>query len=406
MKLRIKVVGAVAAALLVIAACGSDDKGGVSGSTEPATEESSDGGGQGEITIGFAAALTGDGAAGDVPALEGLEYAVDQFNASGGLDGHTIRVISKDMKSDPALGGTVTEELIADGAQVILGPAFPGMAAGVIQAAGAKGIPVLSIASTQPEYVVVGGAPAFLTAFGDNVQASAAAEFALGQGARTVFTVSSPDLSYTRNTPVFFVQAFENGGGKSIGDVTFSLGQTDFSAQVTKIANLDEQPDAIYTAMFPPDTSNFIRALRSAGVKTRIVGADGFDLAALLDAGAEALEGTWFTTHGWNTPGTAFADFLDGITAANGKAPEGPALAALGYAVVQVLDAAVTKAGSIDPEAIAEALGGLENVDTITGSITYQGTDGVPKKTVTIGAIEGGEFVYKDAFVPEFIAVP
>ena len=60
----------------------------------------------------------------------------------------------------------------------------------------------------------------------------------------------------------------------------------------------------------------------------------------------------------------------------------------------------------LDPEAIAEALGSLENVDTITGSITYQGTDGVPKKTVTIGAIEGGKFVYKDAFVPEFIAVP
>ncbi len=405
MKQRIKVVGALAAALLMFAACGSDDDDGSSGSTDTSTDVSS-GGEKEEITIGFAAALTGDGAAGDVPALEGLEYAADQFNANGGLDGHMIRVISKDMKSDSALGGTVTEELIADGAQVILGPAFPGMAAGVIQAAGDKGIPVLSIASTQPEYVVVGGSPAFLTAFGDNVQASAAAEFALAQGAKTVFTVSSPDLSYTGNTPAFFVQAFENGGGSSLGDVTFSLGQTDFSAQVTKIANLDEQPDVIYTAMFPPDTSNFIRALRAADVDTRIIGADGFDLAALLDAGADALEGTWFTTHGWNTPGTAFADFLEGITAANGKAPDGPALAALGYSVVQVLDAAVTKAGSIDPQAIADALAGLENVESVTGSITYQGTDGVPKKTVTIGAIEGGQFVYKDAFVPEFIAVP
>ena len=137
MKQRIKVVGALAAALLMISACGGDDDEGSSASTEASTDVSS-GGEKEEITIGFAAALTGDGAAGDVPALEGLQYAADQFNANGGLDGHMIRVISKDMKSDSALGGTVTEELIADGAQVILGPAFPGMAAGVIQAAGDK----------------------------------------------------------------------------------------------------------------------------------------------------------------------------------------------------------------------------------------------------------------------------
>ena len=359
-----------------------------------------------ELIVGFAGGFTGDCAVSDLPALDGMKFAADQVNAMGGLDGHPVKIISKDTQSDSATGGTVAQELIDQGAAVLVAPCFPGLAAGVIQAGGKAGVPVISVASTQPEFVVVGGSPAYLAAFGDNVQASAAAEYALKNGAKSVFTVSSPDLSYTQNTPKFFVDAFAKGGGTSLGDVTFSLGQTDFSAQVTQIANLPEQPDVIYTAMFPPDTSNFVRALRSAGVKTRIMGADGWDSTSLLDAGAEALEGSWFTTHGAGTAGSSFAAFIDGLNASTGKPSDGPAFAALGNSTLQIIAAAVEKAGAIDPAAIAAALPELENVATVTGNVTYKGTNGVPKKDVTIGVVEGGKFTYPETFTPAYIAQP
>ncbi len=397
--------GLVVPVLLVAACGGSSDSGGSSESGSASASAS--GGGSGEpLVVGFAGGLTGDAAVGDVAALEGMTYCIDQVNANGGIDGHPVELIAKDMKSDTALGGTVAQELIDSGVDVLVGPAFPGMAVGVVQAAAAAGIPVLSAVATQPEYTVVGGAPVYLAAFGDNVQAAAAAEYALKEGAKTSFTVSSPDLTYTSNTPKWFAEVFEAGGGKNLGDVTFNLGQTDFSAQVTEIANLPEEPDVIFTAMFPPDTSSFIRALRAAGVKSRMIGADGFDTVALLDAGADAVEGTWFTTHGWNTDGTPFADYVAGVEKANGAPPEAPALSALGCSTVQVIEAAVKAAGSVDPAAIAAALPNLENVETITGTISYAGTTGVPGKTVTIGGIEGGEFVFKDAFVPANIPQP
>jgi branched-chain amino acid transport system substrate-binding protein len=388
----------------LLAACSSStssESSAASGSAAPAAS----GGGEG-LLVGFAGGFTGDCAVGDVPALEGLQYAADEYNAKGGIAGHQVTIVSKDTKSDSATGGTAAQELIDEGAQVLVAPCFPGMAAGVIQAGGKAGVPVISAASTQPEFVVVGGSPAYLAAFGDNVQASAAAEYALRNGAKSVFTVSSPDLSYTQNTPKFFVDAFAKGGGTTLGDVTFSLGQTDFSAQVTQIANLPQQPDIIYTAMFPPDTSNFVRALRAAGVKTRIMGADGWDSASLLEAGADSLDGSWFTTHGASVPGTPFADFLDGLTKATGKASDGPAFAALGYSTLQIIAAAVEKAGSVDPAAIAAALPELENVATVTGTISYKGTNGVPKKDVTIGVVEGGKFSYPETFTPSYIAQP
>ena len=335
-----------------------------------------------------------------------MEYQVDEINKAGGIDGRQIELIIKDMKSDPALSGTVTQELLDAGAQVIIGPAFPGMGAGAVQTAAKAGVPVLSATSTQPEYVVVGGSKAYLVAFGDNVQAAASAEYALAQGFKTAYTLTSPDLSYTELAPKYFTEAFENGGGKTIGDAGFSIGQQDFAAQVTKIQSLDPQPDVIYTSMFPPDVGVFVRQLRSAGIKAPLYGADGCDQQALIDLAGEDANGIVFTTHGFPTPGGAFEAFIDGLTEFQGKAPEAPALASLGGDTILVVQAAIEEAGSTDPEAIAEALANLKDVEVVNGSITYAGTSGVPSKTVAMVEIEDGAFVFRQSMIPAFIPEP
>jgi hypothetical protein len=38
--------------------------------------------------------------------------------------------------------------------------------------------------------------------------------------------------------------------------------------------------------------------------------------------------------------------------------------------------------------------------------VTYKGTNGVPKKDVTIGVVEGGKFSYPETFTPAYIAQP
>ena len=383
---------ALAAATGALACGGSGDDGGGSESDK--------------IVIGAALGLVGDAAPGDVPASEAMEYQVDLINKAGGIDGKQVELIVKDMKSDPALSGTVTQELLDAGAQVIIAPAFPGMGAGVVQTAAKAGVPVLSATSTQPEYVVVGGSKAYLVAFGDNVQAAASAEYALAQGFKTAYTLTSPDLSYTDLLPKFFAEAFENGGGTTIGDAGFSIGQQDFAAQVTKIQALDPQPDVIYTGMFPPDTGVFVRQLRSAGVKAPLYGADGCDQQPLIDLAGKDADGIVFTTHGFPTPGGAFEAFMTGLTEFQGKPPEAPALASLGGDTILVVQAAIEAAGSTDPKAIAEALAELEDVEVVSGSITYAGTNGVPSKTVAIVEIEDGAFVFKETITPAFIPEP
>jgi len=68
--------------------------------------------------------------------------------------------------------------------------------------------------------------------------------------------------------------------------------------------------------------------------------------------------------------------------------------------------AAVEQAGSTDPKAIADALAQLKDVEVVSGTITYAGTDGVPMKTVSIVEVENGKFVFKEAITPTFIPKP
>ena len=356
------------------------------------------------LIIGAAVGLTGDAASGDVPLSSAMKYVVEELNKNGGIAGHPVKLIIKDTKSDPALGATVANELLQEGAQIMVGPAFPGMAVGVIQAAAAKNVTVLGGVSTQPEYVKVGGAKAYLVAFGDNVQAAAIAEYALKQGYKTVYTLVSPDLSYTAKLPVFFDDVFAKGGGKEIGTDTFSVGQQDFSAQVTKIAGLNPKPDCIYTGMFTPDVGIFLKQLRAAGVTVPVLGSDGDDQQALIDFAGKDAEGLVFSTHGFASPGSDLEKLVAAYTAWNGgKAPEANAFAGLGGDCIAIIKAAVEAAGSLDPKAIGDALANLENLKVVTGVVTYKGTDGVPLKTVSIAAVENGKFVLKEQLIPSYI---
>ncbi len=393
MSLQRRIIALSAASVLLLSGCSAADNG--SGGSDDKV-----------LVVGLAIGLTGDAAAGDVPMLAGITYAADQINAAGGVNGITIKVISKDMQSDSALGGTVAQELVDEGAHVLVGPAFPGMASGVLQVAGSNGIPVIAGCSTQPEYTLMSSADVFLAAFGDNVQNAAVAEYVLGEGLKKAFVVSSPDMTYTGNGAEFFADAFEHGGGTVVDRATYSIGQTDFSPLVTTIAAQKENIDVIYSPMFPPDLPSFVRVLRSAGVTTPVVGPDGYHTAEVLAAGQEALNGTVFATHGFETPGSPLAEFIDAASKADPTILDGPALAGLGSTVVQIIAEALKISGSTDSAEITAALKQITGLDTVTGEISYVGTNGVPKKSVTIGGVVDGDFVYLDSFVPSYIPNP
>ncbi len=358
-----------------------------------------------EIVIGAATAQTGGLAPYDQPALAGLRMAVQELNAKGGLDGkYKINLVIKDTRSDTAQTATAAQELIDAGAKILITPcdADPSISAG--QLTQPLGIPTLTLCGTAPVLTEAVGDVMFGTYPADNVQAAAVAEFAISEGKRTVYLLTSPDTTYVANLPEYFGAVFEKKGGKIVGRGTFTMNQPDFSAEITNIKALPEQPDLIMTAAYEPDFPAFIQQLRAAGVTIPVYGADGIGTPTIKALG-KLVEGVVYTGAGYPEPGSRLEAFNDAFTKYAGHAPEST-YEANGYEIGLILDEAVRVAGSDESAAIRDAIAGLKDFEGVTGKITYAGTSRMPLRPVVLMRYEDGDAKYIATVIPDAADVP
>lgn len=342
------------------------------------------------LVIGLATAQTGGLAPYDQPNLAGLQMKIDEINAAGGIAGKfPIQTIIKDTRSDSAQTALVAQELVDAGAQLIITPcdADPSIAAGMITQS--AGIPAISFCATTPTLPLAVGDYMFSNYPADNVQAAILAAYAVESGYKTAYILTSPDSAYTLKLPQYFGEAFTAKGGTLLGEGTFSMGQQDFGAEVTKIAAMDPKPDVIMTSAYEPDFPAFVRQLRGAGVTTPILGSDGIDSPTTFGLG-DLVEGVVFSTAGHATVGSPLEAFNVKWTEKTGAAPD-TIYIANGYDLGLIIEAAVTAADSLDPAAIREGIANLENLQGVTGPITFKGTIGMPLRSVSLVRIKAGD---------------
>ena len=403
----------VAVAALGLAACGSDDASDSTSAPAPteapgataapgATSAPSDCTLDEPLKIGYAADFD-LGGIGDVPASSAAQFVIDQVNAAGGVGGKPVEYEIKQISQTPpdyAAAQRAVQELIDGGADILLGPPFSDYGAPLLEVTKGE-LPVLFVTSTE----VTLSDPAqgaFLVSFNDRVQASAAAEFAGKQGYQTAVTMSSSDIPYLNITTSAFTEVFTGAGGTVDTDLTFNLGDTDFSSQVNEIADMDPQPDVIYSAFFLPEAGVFLKQLREAGVTSAVISADGFDASLIWTIGADA-EGVFFTSHTFPGEGNNVQAFLDDYATSDLPAIETVAFGALGADAAQIAIAAVEAACSTDGAALIDAISKL-TVEVTTGTTSYVGTGGTPKRDVAIITVTDGAPALADSFYPSTIA--
>lgn len=361
--------------------------------------------GEDEVVIGYFVAITGELAPYD--SLPGAQCMVDIVNDNGGvLGGKKLKLISRDIKSDPALAGTAAQELIEKGAVALLGPPTDGTLIPGGMMAQPHQIPVLSVGSTQPQWPLAVPDVGYLVPYGDNASASAAAQYAWEQGYKTAYLMVSHDIgSYSLVTPEFFADAFEHLGGKILGRMTYNAGLSDYSQQVTEFAHMDPKPDLIFSAFIVPDGGVFVRQLAAAGINIPVMGTDGFDDPALIEVGGKGAELVTFTTHGFPSEGSKLKWFYDectnrGFTVQN-------IFFGLGGESVEVVRYAIEQAGSTVPGEINAAIKEIENLPGVTtDSITFKDRGGIPLKRMSMVTVKDGKFQEIGKIMPDYVAPP
>lgn len=337
--------------------------------------------------IGFAADQSEAGGFADIPIAEAAQHFVDLINCTGGANGTPVELIVEDVQGNPEVAQRAASDLVAAGAHVILGPPFADTGQPVLQTVNASRA-VIFVASTEP-VVADPSIYSFLTTFDDTGQAEAAAQFAIDEGYTRAITFSSEGPYFGYN-PEVFTEKFEELGGEVVLDQSYvPFEDFDFATQANAVADVADGSEILYSAMIAPQVDALRGQIEELGVEIAYIGADAFDVSGIV--AVENNEGIYYTTHGFPDPGSRFDTLLTSLEAATGEASESPGFVGLaGDAVIAAVDGFLT-AGSTDPIEIAEAIAGLSDLEVITTTTGYAGTEGVPDRPVFVLQIVDGE---------------
>ncbi|MBO1901798.1 ABC transporter substrate-binding protein [Leucobacter weissii] len=352
-------------ALIVTAGCSSSENG------EP-------GGSGDEIAIGFALSQSGNMAGFDAEPGAAAQLAVDQINADGGIDGKQIRVIQKDVASDPETVGVVAQEFLQEGVDLIVTPCDFDLSSPALIAAQAAEVPAISICAGDPKTadLTTIGDFSFTANAGSDVEGATGASWAFDQGWESAYLLQDESIEYTKSAGAYFAGAFEELGGTIVGKDSFPGGDSiDISAQISSIKALPELPDFIYVASWNPAGATAMKQIREAGIDVPLVGPNALDGQTLLDilGGAGDVYYTAFACYEYCSGAATQEDldaFVADFTESNGSGPSS-SYALLGYNMVLAIQNALTGADLSSGATLRDALQSAGPVATPIGEMTY-----------------------------------
>jgi len=340
------------------------------------------------VVLGAIYNLTGSQAGLDIPSSRGARLAVDEANRSGGVLGRPVRLVLEDGESRPEVIAAKTAAALADNPSMsaLFGLSDTDMVLAAAPVAAEHRRVFLTSGATSPLLPAEVPEYLFLACFGDNVQAAAAAEWAYHDlEARTVAVLLNATTSYTRLLHGYFQTRFAELGGRVVSVESYTPG--DIGPAIGRLG----KADIVFVAAVPEDVVEAVRLLRAAGIEAPIVGGDGFDVKDSWRNHPEFAR-VFFTTHaylGADNPDPRVVAFRKAYAEAfPGSDPD--AFAALGYDAARLLIAAVTAAGSPDPEKVRKALAGIHRFEGVTGTIGYPPGGRIPTKSVSILEIDNG----------------
>ena len=347
------------------------------------------------IKIGVNMELSGGVATYGQSTLSGIELAVKQANDAGGIDGKQIELVKYDNKSDSAEATTIATKLMTqDGVLAVMGPATSGGFKATIPVANKNKIPVISGSATVDDVTVDANGVkeyAFRICYNDSFQGTVLAQYASNSlSSKTAIVLKDVANDYCKGGASSFITAFTAAGGTIAAEESFNTNDTDFSAILTKIKDLNF--DVILLSAYYQEAGLVIKQARALGIDCPIIGPDGYDSPSLVElAGADALNNVYYTNHYSSLdqdPGVL--KFISDFNAEYGKDPD--SFNALGYDLAKFTIDAIARAaeaGELSGETVKAALESTTDFAGVTGTFSIDENHN-PVKGIVIIKLENG----------------
>ena len=347
---------------------------------------------KGDAVIYVAVPLSGFMANGGQTVLGGVRLAAEEINRSGGLLGYRLVVRPLDDEADSDVAVSQVQEIreaLDRGERVVavIGHLNSGQTLAAMEQYQGLDLVVITPTSSEKSLTERGYRNFFRVNADDTVQAAADAQFLTEElGARRVAVIHN-DTEYGRGLADLLIEELEERGAEAVLTLEVAEGQSRYEQEVAQVVTAE--PDAVFYAGYEIEAPYLRMALVEAGVEAPMLASDGAFLGATIDEAAGTAEGMYVSAFAPSPENVADDRWFEAYQAVEYRNPD--TYSVNGYVAMEVLTEAAREAGSLDDDAIAEALR-QHTLPTLLDGLRYQADGDLVDAQIWIYQVQDGQF--------------
>jgi branched-chain amino acid transport system substrate-binding protein len=320
-----------------------------------------------QIKLGVAGPITGGSAAFGAQLKNGVEQAVEDINAAGGILGQKIVISVGDDRADPKEGRSVANKFVGDGIKFVVGHFNSGVTNAASEVYEENGILMVTPSATSPTVTDKKRWNVFRTCGRDDQQGGIAGSIIAQRFKGKRVAVVHDKTTYGQGLADETRKAMNAKGIKEIFYEGVNKDEKDHTALVSKLKAA--KPDLVYWGGLHDAGGLILKQMRDGGLQAPLMGGDGItddEFAVIAGPGAE---GTLMTFSPDPRKNPANKDIVEVFRKKRGFEPQAYTL--YSYAAVQIIKQAAEQAKSLDPKKVAEVMHSGKAFKTVLGDITY-----------------------------------
>jgi branched-chain amino acid transport system substrate-binding protein len=343
--------------------------------------------------------LSGTGATAGTMFKSGIELAVKDVNASGGILGRKLEVTNMDTQTNPGIAKALVVRAIDDGAFAIFGPVFSGSI--MISQTETRRAEVPNFTAAAGALVTQQGSPyIFRTGLTQVNSMPKAARYIARNLKVKKIAVLFVNNDFGKPGRDAIVGALKTYGVEVVADISTEAGQLDFSAPIVKVKQAGAE--AVFVYLNEEESARAVRELRKQGWDKPIVGDVTLLSQKVIDLAGDAANGVvGHSEMSADAPIAGVKMVRDKFVKEYNFIPDHNGIK--GYQGVYMLKAAIQKVGKFDRVAVAKQLHGMTikvaDEPGVLMDVTFDDKGDIDRDSFLI-EIKGGKPVVKEVLPP------
>jgi branched-chain amino acid transport system substrate-binding protein len=319
-----------------------------------------------DVKLGVAGPITGPNAAFGAQLKNGVEQAVEDINAAGGINGEQVTVEIGDDVSDPKQGVSVANKFVGDGVTLVVGHFNSGVTMPASEVYAENNMLMITPSATNPKITERGLWNVFRTCGRDDQQGKLWAEYVNANFKDKKVAIVHDKTTYGQGLADAAKGFLNEGGFKEVLYEGVNTGEKDYSALVSKIKA--SGAEILLWGGLHTEAGLIVRQMRDQGLQTVMMSGDGITSDEFATIGGDGVVGTLMSFGPDPRKNEAAKEIVEKFRKKNFE-PEAYTL--YSYASVQIMAQAAAEAKSMDPQKLAEVMHSGKTFNTVLGDISF-----------------------------------